>query len=160
MQVTGESLARNLTPRSRLRAITGTPRYAALSVLEGSEHTVSSMLEGLFISILDVSCNFRLTGRHQMASVTWTAALRRGTLLAKTLMESHAIQSPLRAFVHALHELFYPLPGGARVRGYRTDVTVEEVQSVCSTCGPLSWTTSHSFTRCAVTSFYQPFLTQ
>ena len=131
-QVPDEPSSNKQSPRARLMAITGTPRYAALSVLEGSEHTVSSMLEGLFISTLDTSCNFRLAGRQQMTSVKWTAVLRRGTLLADTLLESAAIAPELKPFIEALHQLFYPLPADdAKVRGYRTDVTAEDVRAVC-----------------------------
>jgi len=40
---------------SSLMGITGTVLWAALSVLEGEQHSLSSMLEGLFISALSIS---------------------------------------------------------------------------------------------------------
>ncbi|DBB06549.1 TPA: hypothetical protein ACH3X1_012089 [Trebouxia sp. C0004] len=40
-----------------LTGITGTVLGAALFVLEGAQHSLSSMLEGLFISALSISCN-------------------------------------------------------------------------------------------------------
>ena len=46
--------------------ITGTVLWAALSVLEGGQHSLSSMLEGLFISAFSISCNGKLHLRHAM----------------------------------------------------------------------------------------------
>ena len=40
-----------------VRRITGTLLYAPVSVLRGEPHTVSSQLEGLFLSVLNLSCN-------------------------------------------------------------------------------------------------------
>ncbi|KAL0033196.1 hypothetical protein WJX79_009029 [Trebouxia sp. C0005] len=54
-----------------LSGITGTVLWAPLSVLEGGQHSVSSMLEGLFISALSISCNGKLDSRHDMNPGVW-----------------------------------------------------------------------------------------
>lgn len=43
-----------VSPTSKVTAITGTPMYAAVSVLSGGPHTVNSMLKGLFYSVLSM----------------------------------------------------------------------------------------------------------
>ena len=42
------------SPTGTPTAITGTPMFAAVSVLEGGAHSESSMFEGLFYSLLDI----------------------------------------------------------------------------------------------------------
>lgn len=58
-------------PRSAgtLSGITGIVLWAPLSVLAGGQHSVSSMLEGLFISALSISCNGKLGSRHDLTQI-------------------------------------------------------------------------------------------
>lgn len=119
---------------------TGTILWAPLSVLQGNEHTVSSMLEGLFISVLSISCNGRLYARDEMNPdrLHDCAFKRRGHLTSSILYERHTIQVHLKPLIEALHNLFYPIQD-AEGRGYNTKVTVKQVQGVCvQVCGALS----------------------
>ena len=132
-------------PRSAdtLSGITGTVLWAPLSVIEGGQHAVSSMLEGLFISALSISCNGKLHSRHDMNPdrPQHCAQLRRGHLSTPALAEVPRIESHLKPLITGLHNLFYPLwdSEGTNSRVYNTQVTVELVQGVCEqACGALS----------------------
>jgi len=119
-------------PADAVNGITGTILWAPLSVLEGRQHTVSSMLEGLVISALSISCNGKLDLRHDMNStrLRHCACLRRGHLSAPALSELPRIETHLKPLVTGLHNLFYPLQD-LEFRSYNTKVTVESVQGVC-----------------------------
>ena len=147
----GDSLMQDMSfgqwdkPRSAgtLNGITGTVLWAPLSVLEGGQHSVSSMLEGLFISALSISCDGKLDSRHDMkpARLRHCARLRRGHLITPTLSELPKIDSHLKPLINGLHDLFYPLQDSEdlKSRAYRTQVTVDMVQGVCEhVCGALS----------------------
>ncbi len=144
---TGDSFVQDMAgnwdrPRSAgtLNGITGTVLWAPLSVLEGGQHSVSSMLEGLFISALSFSCNGQLGPRHDMNPnrLRQCAILRRGHLCTPALSELPSIETHLKPLVTGLHNLFYPLQD-LNCRGYNTKVTVELVQDVCGqVCGALS----------------------
>jgi len=135
------------SPAAVLANITGTPLWAPLSVLEGSAHTVSSMLEGLFISILSISCEEKIDGYKLARSMTpsdW-ATFRRGAMTRRVLAEvtKCLICPQLLQFVCGLQDLFYPLRDlQSNLRGYRKDVTGEEVRAVCKSFSPeilLDW---------------------
>ena len=81
--------------------ITGTVLWASLSVLEGGQHTVSSMLEGLFLSALSISCNGKLYGRYEMKphQLHHCANLRRGHLTTPALSELQRADHWLAQFV-------------------------------------------------------------
>ena len=94
-----------------LIGITGTVMWAPLSVLQGREHSVSSMLESLFISTLSISCNGRLYARHDMNPdrLYDCAVKRRGHLTSPVLYEQETIKEHLKPLIEALHNLFYPM---------------------------------------------------
>ena len=127
---------------SSLAGITGTVLWAALSVLEGAQHSLSNMLEGLFISALSISCNSKLHLRHAMKpdQLVLCAALRRGHLTAPKLAELPDVATHLQPLIIGLHNLFYPHTSPtAMFRGYSTDVTLESVQGICKQlCSGLS----------------------
>ncbi|DBA90198.1 TPA: hypothetical protein ACH3X1_003501 [Trebouxia sp. C0004] len=127
---------------SSLTGITGTVLWAALSVLEGEQHSLSSMLEGLFISVLSISCNGKLHLRHAMKpdQLALCANLRRGHLTSPKLAELPNVATHLQPLIIGLHNLFYPLNRPTdSFRGYNTEVTVESVQGVCrQVCSNLS----------------------
>ncbi len=108
-----------------------------LSVLEGEQHSESSMLEGLFISSLIISCNDKLAGRQAMrpSQLNFCASLRRGQLTKPELEELPNTAQDLKPLILPLHELFYPkapeqgFPSKARL--YNTQVTTEMVQLLC-----------------------------
>ena len=109
---------------------TGTMFWARLSTLEGYAHTISSMLEGLFISVRSISCDgkeFDLAS----ASVSEWATFRRGMMIGAYLSEPERIAAHLLPLVLDLHNLFYPKTASCDLREYRTDVTAAEVQAVC-----------------------------
>ena len=126
-------------PRSAnsLSSITGTVLWAPLAVLEGEQHSESSMLEGLFISSLSISCNGKLAGRHAMrpSQLKLCARLRRGQLTRLELDELPNIAPHLKPLILPLHDLFYPkaLPQGfpLKARTYNTEVTRHMVQALC-----------------------------
>ncbi len=126
-------------PRSAsgLSSIIGTVLWAPLSVLEGEQHSESSMLEGLFISSLSISCNEKLAGRHAMrpSQLKMCALLRRGQLTRLELDELPDIAPHLKRLIMLLHDLFYPralLQGvPIKARAYNTKVTTQMVQDVC-----------------------------
>lgn len=91
--------------------ITGTVLSAALSVLEGKQHSLSSMLEGLFISALSISCDGKLHLRHKMKpdQLSLCASLRRGHLTSPRLAELDDVKLHLRPLITGLHDLFYPV---------------------------------------------------
>lgn len=116
-----------------LEAITGTSLYAALSVLEGRSHTTSSMLEGLYLSILAVCCDEKLTGRHDMkiADLQKCQIIRRGSMLAPLPPDFCKVPSTHLGFVRDMHELFYPLQVGLYARMYNAEVSLDEFEMVC-----------------------------
>ena len=117
---------------SSLIGITGTILWAALSVLEGEQHSLSSMLEGLFISALSISCNGKLHLRHAMKpELPLCANLRRGRLTSPKLAELPNVATNLQPLIIGLHNLFYPLnrPNDS-FRVYNTEVTLECVQGI------------------------------
>lgn len=119
---------------SSLTGITGTVLWAALSVLDGEQHSLSSMLEGLFISALSISCNGKLHLRHAMKpdQLALCACLRRGHLTSPKLAELPNVATHLRPLIIGLHNLFYPLDRSTdSFRAYSTEVTLESVQGVC-----------------------------
>lgn len=142
----GKDMASNgwRRPRSAnsLSSITGTVLWAPLAVLEGEQHSESSMLEGLFISSLSISCNGKLAGRHAMrpSQLKHCARLRRGQLTRLELDEFPNIEPHLKPLILPLHDLFYPkaLPQGfpLKARTYNTEVTTQMVQELCKSVSP------------------------
>jgi len=135
------------SPAAVLTNITGTLLWAPLSVLERNAHSVSSMLEGLFISILSISCEEKIDGYKLAGSMTisnW-ATFRRGAMTGRVLSEvtERLICSELLQFICGLQDLFYPLRDLlSSLRGYRKDVTGEEVRNLCKSFRPeilLGW---------------------
>lgn len=113
--------------------------YAPYSVLNGGPHTVSSQLEGLFMSLLGVSCNGRISGRD-LTNVgdrnSWIA-LRlaqfgsvRGIFLPNAYIAPH-----LEPLVTNLHALFWKLEEGSLQRIFQSNVTAANFIKVCELFG-------------------------
>ncbi|GAQ90449.1 Putative protein kinase superfamily protein [Klebsormidium nitens] len=121
------------SPSGKLEAITGTSRYAALSVLEGRSHTTSSMLESLYLSILSACCDEKLTGRHDMKieDLQKCQIVRRGSMLALRPPDFSKVPSSHLGFVREMHELFYPLQSGSAARMYNVAVALDKFEEVC-----------------------------
>ena len=111
--------------------ITGTLAWAPYSVLLGREHTLSSQLEGLFISLHSVAMGSvgRPGHRQREASAEAWACERLAQFTAPALPFSNRMPEPLRPLITALHGLFWPLPEGGTVRTHRSDVTVSDFVS-------------------------------
>ena len=124
-------------------SITGTVLWAPLSVLEGAQHSESSMLEGLFISVLSISCNRKLVERQLMrpSQLKTCTQLRRGQMTRPDLDELQRIVPHLKPLIMPLHDLFYPkvFPQGfaAKGRAYNTAFTTQMVQDVCKSVHPV-----------------------
>lgn len=112
---------------------TGTPVFAAVSVLEGGPHTCSSMYEGLFYSLLYICRGGRLPdewackfgGHKKMAKV------RRGYMMCEPPIATWDVPEGVAPLICGLSALFWPQTqdGGFK---YRVDVTKKEVQNVCN----------------------------
>ena len=75
------------SPTGRVDAIRGTPMFAAASTLAGGAHTISSMCEGLFLSILFSSSGGNLPdaeGFNNELFLQLLARLCRGTFSRST----------------------------------------------------------------------------
>lgn len=111
--------------------ITGTLIAAPLSVLRGEPHSISSMLEGVFLSVLSIACKGKITGYQLTTDKKWEIT-RAGALHRLQLVEETMIVDHLKPLVHSLHDLFYPMPvDGSKMRGYCTAVTVPAFQAAC-----------------------------
>lgn len=121
-------------PGAQPGGFTGTLRWAPLDVLAGHAHTVSSQLEGLFISLHSISAGGNELSRIRHANVQdarhW-ASCRMYQFASVKLGEEERIEPRLLLLVSGLHNLFWPLSHGKIVREHRTNVTKEEVQDVC-----------------------------
>ncbi|GAQ79518.1 Putative protein kinase superfamily protein [Klebsormidium nitens] len=122
------------SPTGKLGAITGTPLYAPLSVLQGRSHTRSSMLEGLYISLLACCCDEKVARRHDMklSDLEKCAELRAGRMLAAEPSDLKRVPDEFRGFLLELHDLFYPKTPGRTMRDYCMRVTAEQFNGVCS----------------------------
>ena len=112
--------------------IEGTPLFAAVSVLEGGGHTRSSMYEGLFYSLLYICRRGQLPDEwaFRFSQEAW-AKVRRGYMMCEPPVDTWGVPVGVAPLIRGLHALFWQQDrlGGVR---YRTDVTREEVQHVCT----------------------------
>jgi hypothetical protein len=120
-------------------AITGTMLYAPYSVLNGGPHTVSSQLEGLFISLLGVSCNGRIRGRD-LANVgdrnSWIAhRLAQFSSVRGIFLHNAQIAPHLEPLVTRLHALFWKLEEGGSQRLFQSNVNAADFIKVCELFG-------------------------
>ncbi|KAK9803027.1 hypothetical protein WJX72_005575 [[Myrmecia] bisecta] len=123
------------SPMSKdMRRITGTLIAAPLSVLRGGLHSISSMLEGVLVSVINLASNSHITG-HELSTdnlMKWEI-IRAGALHRRQLPEEDKIVDTLKPLVHALHNLFYPLPAESSddQRSYNKRVTVAQFEAAC-----------------------------
>lgn len=116
-----------------LGGITGTLLWAPYSVLLGRPHTMSSQLEGLFISVVYIAADGHVHGRHtpfRTDPAAW-AARRRAQFGGEQLLDIDNVAAALRPLVQRLHDLFWPRTAGQLVRGYRDNVTCQEMLAAC-----------------------------
>ncbi len=136
MGSSGSSAGSNGLPN--ILRFTGTLLWAPYSVLCGQPHTVSSQLDGLFISIAYISMGgLRWPGRYEGPgnNIDDWQALRLQQFSGKQMWGRMHIAEQLRPLVEGLHELFW-VQGGYLNRSYRTDVSVEDVVRVCLAVAP------------------------
>ena len=105
---------------------------APISVLQGQPHTVSSMLEGLFLSVYNIACDGKLPHclKGNSKPLDWEI-YRRGSLTDMQLPEEPSIICSLRPLVDELHDLFWPRVEGSSLRSYSKNVTVASFQAAC-----------------------------
>ncbi len=121
------------SPTGNPAAITGTPLFAAVSVLEGGPHTQSSMYEGLFYSLLYICRGGRLpdSWAFKFTGLAEAAKLRRGCMMCEPPINTWDVPEEVAPFIRALHALFWAeIQDGAFK--YRTNVTAKELLDVCS----------------------------
>lgn len=118
-----------------LQHITGTLMWAAFSALHREPHSISSDLEGLFISLVYISMDGKgWRGGSYLDNSLEAWQSRRLAQFANRSMENQGfVAEHLRGLVASLHGLFWPLGAAGWMRNYRSDVTVQEVQEVCAT---------------------------
>lgn len=130
-----------------LSGITGTLLWAPHSVLVGGPHTMSSQLEGLFMSVVYIAADGHVHGRHspfQTDLEAW-AARRRAQFGGEQLLNMNSVCPALRPIVQRLHDLFWPFARGEVMRRYRRDVTCKEVLQAClavcpaTNCRAVTW---------------------
>ena len=102
--------------------------YSAFSVLHGGAHTVCSMLEGLYLSVLDISTDGHST-RHPPTSVS-KARIQRSEQRTQQLEDEHAIAPKFKLLVLSLRDLFFPSTSDL-MRGYNRKATAAEVHELC-----------------------------
>jgi hypothetical protein len=118
-----------------MTAVMGTARFAAISVLQGGPHSLSSMLEGLFYSILYICSAGRLPEqwplKQSRCSRLW-ADVRLGSMWQKKDARSQFLSweavTEHVGLLSALCQLFF---GPGRGCCYRKDVTAEQFCAVC-----------------------------
>ena len=121
------------SPSGALEAITGTMMFAPYAVLCGECHTVSSCLEGLFISIVSISCNGRMHGQSKSGRqdrVVWQG-IRLAQFGAPQMRDAANVAPHLWPLVTQLHDLFWSTNNNSRQRIHQADVTPKKVQAVC-----------------------------
>lgn len=112
-----------------------TPLFAAISVLQGFQHSISSHLESLFYSLYYVALNSKLPAGEVFTAFSkcdlwWQARL--GAMSSSTPSELDRIQDQeLKAFMSCLHNVFFEWDQDKGSCTYRVDVSPEDVQAVC-----------------------------
>jgi len=122
------------SPTGRVDTITGTPMFAATSTLAGEAHTISSMCEGLFLSILFSSSGGNLPdaeGFCKGLSLQLSANLRRGTFSPSPPKDVWGVAEDVAPLILKLHSLFWPSGNDLSVMRYRQDVTTQDVMDAC-----------------------------
>mmetsp|Transcript_7857 Transcript_7857/g.13520 ORF Transcript_7857/g.13520 Transcript_7857/m.13520 type:complete len:679 (-) Transcript_7857:719-2755(-) len=110
--------------------ITGTMLHCPLPILLGHQHTMSTQLDGLFISLLYISCGGKVLGRKLRGTDldAWTAIRRQQ--FCGGLCEPE-IASHLKPFITDLYNLFWE-PLSYSLHKYVDTVTAEQFQAVCT----------------------------
>ena len=96
------------SPTGKLAVISGTPMYAAVSVLEGGAHTVSSMCKGLFYSLLSICRGGRMPDAwaFNTRGLEDAALVRRGFMMREPPIDMWGVPENVAAFMRMLHALF------------------------------------------------------
>ena len=115
--------------------ITGTMLYSPLSVLDGGIHTVCSMLEGLYLSVLHISTDGKAANFRNPPPTIQRAKEQRLTQLLQRQDDEQFMADMLRPLLLNLRDLFYqPVPD--TMRSYNVQVTPDDVRKVCKEFAP------------------------
>ena len=116
---------------------TGMMMYSPLSVLRGGAHTVCSMLEGLYLSVLHISTDGRAGNFRKSPGTINRAIQQRMCQLLMNQDDEHVMAVMLRPLVLKLQNLFYqPNPNPNSTRTYCVKVTPDDVRKVCKEFAP------------------------
>ena len=124
------------SPVEDLGKLTMTPLFGAISVLKGFQHSISSHLESLFYSLYYIALGSKMPDAKvfetfQKCDLWWM--IRFGAMMAQAPSHLDCIQdSELRSFMLRLHHVFFDWVEDLGCCKYRENVTVSEVQEVCS----------------------------
>lgn len=119
-------------PTGKVDTFTGTPLFAAATTLAGEGHTISSMCEGLFLSILFSSTGGKMPdaeGFNVGLSLQDSAMLRRGLFMSSIPKDVWGVAEHVAPLILQLHSLFWPSDNDSFC--YKTDVTTQAIMNVC-----------------------------
>lgn len=121
------------SPTGNPKVITGTPLFAAIDVLKGGPHTLSSDFQSLFFSVAYICSKGKvpsLKGITNGASLKVLAEARLGSMMLRTPDWLSVIKGTYREFVAELHHVFFqPVEGGGIL--HNTSVGADQVLAVC-----------------------------
>ena len=112
-----------------------TPLFGAISVLKGSQHSISSQLESLFYSLYYVALGSNLPDAKvfemfPQCNLWWVS--RAGAMVSEAPCHvDHIEDSELRSFMLRLHHVFFKRNEESGSCTYRENVSVKDVQEVC-----------------------------
>ena len=123
------------SPVEDLGHLTMTPLFAAISVLQGFQHSISSHLESLFYSLYYVALGCKLPDCKVFETLVqcplWWMT-RVGAMLSQ---EPHGLDRiediELKEFMLRFHSVVFGWNEELRCCKYRGDVTVKDVQEIC-----------------------------
>ena len=119
------------SPDSKMTNITGTPLFAAVSVLQNGPHSISSMLEGLYYSMLHVCRGGSLPDEAKHGRPGSWACYRRGMFMDNVPMSAFDVADQFVPFILELHGLFWQRLDEDCCKYVKT-ISVEAFQAVCS----------------------------
>ncbi|DBB07020.1 TPA: hypothetical protein ACH3X1_011611 [Trebouxia sp. C0004] len=123
-------------PVEDLGHLTMTPLFAAILVLQGSKHSISSHLESLFYSLyyLALGCKLpdcKVFEKFAQCHLRWLT--RFGATMSRPPHDLDRIQeSELKEFMLRLHSVVFGWNEMSGCCKYRVDVTVKDVQEICA----------------------------
>ena len=123
------------SPVENLGHLTMTPLFAAVSVLQGCQHSISSHLESLFYSLYYLALGCKLPDCKVFETLAqchlwWMTRL--GAMMSRPPHDLDRIQdSELKEFMLRFHSVIFGWNEKSGCCKYRVNVTVKDVQEIC-----------------------------